>query len=54
MFEAYSPLGNPAQLKQGDKERSVLENTVVVDIANKHSVSAAQVSVLSQHVIVRR
>ena len=43
IFEAYSPLGNPGQLKQDNIERSVLENTDIVDIATKHSVTAAQV-----------
>ena len=43
IFEAYSPLGNPAQLKQDNMERSVLENTDIVEIAKKHSVSPAQV-----------
>ena len=47
-MEAYSPLGNPAQLKQDNVERSVLENADIVEIATKHSVSAAQVHIYVQ------
>ena len=43
ILEAYSPLGNPAQLKQDNIERSVLENADIVEIATKHNVSPAQV-----------
>ena len=46
VFEAYSPLGNPGQLKQDNLERSVLDHPDIVEIAKKHSVSAAQVSEL--------
>jgi aldehyde reductase len=45
VFEAYSPLGNPAQLKQGSLDRSVLENPDILDIAKKHSATAAQVCI---------
>jgi diketogulonate reductase-like aldo/keto reductase len=44
-FGAYSPLGNPGQLKQDNLERSVLDHPDIVEIAKKHSVSAAQVCV---------
>ena len=43
VFEAYSPLGNPGFVGDGDKPR-VLDDTLIKEIAAKHEGTAAQVS----------
>ncbi len=43
-FEAYSPLGNPSNPFLSGDEPRLLDNEVVKEIADKHSVTVAQVS----------
>ena len=45
VFEAYSPLGNPARRIINPTQPMVLEDPVIKEIASKHSVSAAQVCI---------
>lgn len=45
VFEAYSPLGNPGRPTKGDDDPSVLEDPVINEIATKHNVGPAQVSI---------
>ncbi len=46
VFEAYSPLGNPGRPFRTDAEPVVMEDKVIKEIAEKHSVSPAQVCTL--------
>ena len=52
MFEAYSPLGNPGRPKKGDDDPSVLDDPVINDIANKHGVGPALVSVSASLILL--
>lgn len=45
-LEAYSPLGCPARPSKEDSDPVVLEDPVIKEIAEKHSVSPAQVRVV--------
>lgn len=45
VFEAYSPLGNPARPVKKDDDPSVLDDPVIKEIAEKHKATVAQVIV---------
>ena len=44
VFEAYSPLGNPARPMKSDDEPADMDDPVIKEIAGKYNASPAQVS----------